>query len=112
MEKAFLVGVCVGDDPLFQHSMEELQALTTACNFEVVGQITQNLPAINNALYLGSGKLEELRDCLAIADADLLIFDNALTPTQLRNLQKELSLPILDRTSLILEIFASRAKSR
>ncbi len=112
MEKAFLVGVCIGDDPLFQHSMEELQALTLACNFEVAGQLTQNLPAVNNALYLGSGKLEQLREHLCIEAADLVIFDNALTPTQLRNLQKELSLPILDRTALILEIFASRAKSR
>lgn len=111
IEKALLIGVNVDNDRNFEHSFKELFQLAEACNFQVAGALTQNLPAVNTAIYMGSGKLEEVRALAASVNADLLIFDNALTPTQLRNLQKELDYPILDRTSLILEIFSSRART-
>lgn len=112
MEKAYLIGVCINDDPHFEHALQELAGLAQACNFDVIGQMTQNLPAAHNALYVGTGKLAQLRQEVAEYQPDILIFDSALSPTQLRNLQKELDMPILDRTSLILEIFSSRARTR
>ena len=92
--------------------MEELSQLAQACGMEVAGQITQNLPKLHQALYMGKGKLLEIRESLEEGEIDLLIFDRSLTPTQLRNLQSLLDCPILDRTTLILEIFAARAKTR
>ena len=90
MEKAYLVGVCIADDPHFEHALQELSGLAGACGFEVIGEMTQNLPAAHNALYIGTGKLAELRQEIACRQPDILIFDSALSPTQLRNLQQEL----------------------
>ncbi len=111
-EQALLVGVDLHDGEDFERSMEELSQLAQACGMEVAGQITQNLPKLHQALYMGKGKLLEIRESLEEGEIDLLIFDRSLTPTQLRNLQSLLDCPILDRTTLILEIFAARAKTR
>lgn len=92
--------------------MEELSSLAKACHYEPVGIITQNLPAVHTALYIGTGKVREVKETASLLEAGLLIFDNALTPTQLRNLQNELELPIFDRTYLILEIFKERARTK
>lgn len=112
MEKALLVGLNLNNSPLFTQSMEELAALAEACNMEVVSAVEQTLPAANKAFYIGTGKVEEVREKAEETGAEVIVFDNALSPSQLRNLQKELKLPILDRTTLILEIFATRAKTR
>lgn len=111
-EQALLVGVDLHDGEDFERSMEELSQLAQACGMEVAGQISQNLPKLHQALYMGKGKLLEIRESLEEGEIDLLIFDRSLTPTQLRNLQSLLDCPILDRTTLILEIFAARAKTR
>jgi len=111
-EKAFLVGVDLNNGEDFERSMKELRSLAESCGMEVIGQITQNLPKPQNALYLGKGKLQELSERLQENPADVLIFDRSLTPSQLRNLQELLDYPILDRTTLILEIFSTRAKTR
>lgn len=111
-ERALLVGVDTGEDEDFERSMEELQSLAEANNIEPVGKITQKMAAIHKALYIGSGKTEEVREFAATLEADVVIFDNTLSPSQLRNLQKELKLPVLDRTTLILDIFSTRAKTR
>ena len=111
-EQALLVGVDLHDGEDFERSMEELSQLAQACGMEVAGQITQNLPKLHQALCMGKGKLLEIRESLEEGEIDLLIFDRSLTPTQLRNLQSLLDCPILDRTTLILEIFAARAKTR
>lgn len=111
-ERALLVGVDTGEDTDFERSMEELKSLAEACNMQVVGKITQKLAAINKALYVGTGKVAEIRQFLGECSVDIVIFDNALTPSQIRNLQEELDMPILDRTSLILDIFAIRAQTR
>ncbi len=110
-KRALLVGVNLNNGENFEHSMEELSSLTKACGYEPVGIITQNMPAVHTALYIGTGKVEEVRETAALLEADLLVFDNALSPTQLRNLQDELTLPIFDRTYLILEIFKERART-
>ena len=112
MEKALLVGVNLKNGEPFRQSMEELAALSEACDMEVVAVVTQVLPLVNKALYIGPGKVEEVRELAEANGAQVIVFDNALSPSQLRNLQKEIGLPILDRTTLILEIFSTRAKTR
>lgn len=110
-ERAILVGVNLNNDPVFAHSLKELKELARACHIEVVCIHTQNLSTPNAALYIGSGKLDEVRESLAMYEANTVIFDNALSPVQVRNLSKELDALILDRTSLILRIFEERAKT-
>ncbi|MBE5848479.1 MAG: GTPase HflX [Lachnospiraceae bacterium] len=111
-ERAILAGVDLADDPHFDRAMSELKSLAEACEMVVAGIITQKLPSVNTALYMGPGKVEELKEFIDLQEADIVIFDNALSPTQLRNLQKTLDKPILDRTSLILDIFSRRAGTR
>lgn len=112
-EQALLVGINnMEDEDDFDRSMEELERLAQACNMETVGILTQKLETVNNALYLGSGKVQELKEFAENIDADIIVFDNSLTLTQLRNLQQILKKPILDRTSLILDIFSERARTR
>lgn len=111
-ERVLLVGVDTGEDENFERSMEELGSLAKACFMEPVGVITQNMSTVNKGLYIGTGKVEEVKESARLLEADVIIFDNALTPSQLRNLQRELEKPILDRTTLILDIFEARARTR
>ena len=111
-EKALLVGVDTGEEVDFERSMEELKSLAEACNMQVVGVITQKMVAVNKALYVGTGKVQEIKEFVRECEAEIVIFDNALSPSQIRNLQEELDMPILDRTTLILDIFAIRAQTR
>lgn len=111
-ERALLLGVNLNDGEDFERSMEELKSLAEACGMEVTGQITQNLPKTHASLYMGSGKLQEIRQYLEEESVDVLVFDRSLSPSQMRNLQDILDCPILDRTTLILEIFATRAQTR
>lgn len=111
-ERALLLGVDLHDGEDFERSMEELGQLVKACGMEPAGRLTQNLSKLSQALYMGKGKLLEAREYLEEEEIDIVIFDRSLTPTQLRNLDQILDCPILDRTTLILEIFAVRAKTR
>lgn len=111
-ERALLVGVDTGEEVDFERSMDELKSLAEACNMQVVGVITQKMVTIHKALYVGSGKVAEIRQFAGECEAEVVIFDNALSPSQIRNLQDELDMPILDRTTLILDIFAIRAQTR
>ena len=111
-EKVILVGVSVNDGEDHLASLEELGALAQACGMEVTGRISQSLPEINKAYYIGTGKVDEVRDMAQDCGADIVIFDNALSPMQLRNLQERLGRPVLDRSTLILDIFARRARTR
>ena len=111
-ERAVVVGLCVGQDRQFEHSMEELISLCEACNMEVIAKLTQSLPAPHQALYIGTGKVQEVIETCVTLDADVVVFDNALSPSQVRNLSMEIDRPLMDRTSLILEIFNERAKTR
>lgn len=96
----------------FEHSMEELQELARACNMEVVGIFTQNLPSPITATYIGSGKIEEIKEAVSIHEADAVIFDETLSPIQLRNLADDMDVPVMDRTALILRIFKERARTK
>lgn len=114
IERAILVGVLLDDmyEEDYRMSMEELGNLAEACFMEVVGRVEQRLDVPNKALYIGPGKLQEVRRTFEANDGDVVIFDNTLSPMQIRNIQKELGCPVMDRTGLILEIFESRARSR
>ncbi|MGL5260732.1 MAG: GTPase HflX [Lachnospiraceae bacterium] len=110
--KAILVGLNINNDPRFSYSLEELEALANACDMEVVCIHTQNLPFPNKALYIGTGKTVEVAESVEMYEADTVIFDDALSPMQLRNLSNEIHATILDRTALILQIFSTRAKTK
>lgn len=111
MQRAVLVGVNL-DDPNFEKSMKELSRLTKACEIEVAETVTQNLESRNMATYIGSGKVPEVLAVVNASESDLVIFNDELSPSQIRNLEEELHCAIMDRTALILEIFARRAKTR
>ena len=111
-EKALLIGVNINKQHYFNGTMDELKNLAISCDYEVVGQIEQNLKEVNKTFYIGSGKLEEIKYLANDLEADLIIFNNELSPSQLRNLVRVLQYRIMDRTALILEIFARRAKTR
>lgn len=110
-EKVLLVGVDLMEED-FEGSMKELQSLAEACGMQAVGIMTQRMQTVNKALYVGSGKAEEIKEFAEETEADVIVFDNALSPSQLKNLQSKLQKPVLDRTALILEIFSTRARTR
>ena len=111
-ERALLVGVNLNNNRDFHKSMEELKNLAEACGLEIAGRSEQNLKSVNNAYYIGTGKVKEVSELIDAMEADVVIFDDELTPKQLRNLEKALECRILDRTALILDIFAQRAKTK
>jgi GTP-binding protein HflX len=110
--KVLLVGVDTGEEKEFDHSMEELKSLAEAANKQVVGIVVQHMQAVNKAFYIGTGKVAEVRDYAVQCEAEEIVFHNALSPSQVRNLGRELDRTVLDRTNLILDIFAIRAKTK
>lgn len=112
IQRAILVGVDLNNDKNFDYSVEELKNLAEACSVEVADVLTQKLERVNSAHYIGSGKVEEVARLVAKNDANLVIFNDELSPSQIRNLEHELQCKVIDRTILILDIFASRAKTR
>ena len=110
--KCLLVGVDTGEEEDFDRSMEELGSLAEACQMQVVGTVTQRMEMVNKALYIGTGKVREVKELAQQTEAEMVCFDNALSPSQIRNLGEELELPVMDRTNLILDIFAVRAQTR
>jgi len=111
-EKTVLVGVelpkrpWISDDPL-----DELRGLATSAGALVVGELTQRRQEIQHGTYIGKGKTDELADLAKMTDADVIIFDNELTPAQIRNLETATGIKVIDRSELILDIFASRART-
>ena len=93
-ERALVLGVNLNDGEDFERSMQELGNLAEACNMEVAGQITQKLPQLHSALYMGKGKLAEIKEYVEREEIDVLIFDRSLSPSQQRNLQEVLDYPI------------------
>ena len=120
-ERAILVGLDLKSrthraaDPgarAAEESLEEMKALADTAGARVEETIVQSRQAPDSATLIGSGKLDELRRLVNFHEADLVLFDAELTPTQLRNLERALDCKILDRTQLILDIFARRARTR
>ncbi|MCI6919159.1 MAG: GTPase HflX [Lachnospiraceae bacterium] len=112
LERVLLVGVDTGEEQNFDGSMEELKQLAKACYMEPVGTVTQRMEFVHKALYIGTGKVQEVRDAAQALDAQLILFNDTLTPSQIKNLQDELKTPVIDRTTLILNIFEMRARTR
>ncbi|MBV9123786.1 MAG: GTPase HflX [Planctomycetes bacterium] len=111
-ERAFLVSVALPDRPwTSKEPLEELQGLATTAGATVVGSFLQRRHEVNPATYIGKGKVVELQEQVQQTDADVVIFDNDLSPGQVRNLEKATSVKVLDRSELILDIFATRARS-
>ncbi len=110
-ERAVLVGVYLSERLPEEPPLTELEGLAEAAGVEVVGKITQRRAAPDPGYYLGRGKVEELRLLAVAQKADTVIFDNDLTPAQTRNLENVLQLKVIDRTELILDIFATRART-
>ncbi|MCM3737046.1 GTPase HflX [Bacillus cytotoxicus] len=112
VQKAILVGVNLNNGSDFEYSMEELANLAEACDVEVIGTVTQNLHRVNPSHYIGTGKIEEVSAFVKEADANLVIFNDELSPSQIRNLESDIDCKVIDRTILILDIFAQRAKTK
>lgn len=110
--KVLLVGADIGVEQDFDHSMEELASLAEAAYKQVVGTVVQKMDGVNKAYYIGTGKVSEVKTMAVALEAEEVIFDDTLTPSQIRNLGDALDLPVLDRTNLILDIFALRAKTK
>ena len=111
-EKYILVAVSSGDEEAAWDSLDELADLLDTAGGETVFKAVQNLPHPDRATYIGKGKAEELRDMIGIYEADGLICDDELTASQMRNLSDITGSKVIDRTTLILDIFAAHAKTR
>jgi len=114
VERAFLVGAPrKGSDDLVHvdEHLDELERLADTAGAEIVGRAVQRIEAPTPNFYLGQGKVEELKDTLAAAGATLMMFDESLTPLQGSKLEKGLGVRVMDRTEVILDIFATRARS-
>lgn len=111
-ERAILVGVALNGRNELEEELEELVALTDTAGAEVIGVLTQTRSEIDPAYFIGRGKVEELARMCAELGADLVIFNHDLTPAQARNLEKLLNIRVVDRTELILDIFAKRARTK
>ena len=112
-ETAILVGVRVrGSRMDFEDPLGELAALAETAGARVVGQLMQNRDAPTGRTYLGKGKVEELAAMVAELGARVVVFDNELSPSQIQELEKEVKVKVIDRSELILDIFANRATTR
>ena len=112
-ESAVLVGIELGHDGrdgiASEESLDELKSLTESAGAGVVASVRQKLRAADPRTFIGKGKTAEVREIAAATGATLAIFDDALSPAQARNLEGELKLRVIDRSQLILDIFAQRA---
>lgn len=114
IERAIIVGLQLNQrlQADFDYSMQELAALADACHITVVDALTQKAQRVNPTHYIGTGKIDELRALADGHDVETIIFNDELSPSQIRNLEAELDRKVIDRTILILDIFAERAQTR
>ena len=112
-ESCILVGVITSeiDEVIANEHLDELEFLAETAGAITHTKFLQKLPYPNPRTYVGSGKLEEIKQYMKAMDIDMVIFDDELSPSQLRNIERELECKVLDRTILILDIFASRART-
>ena len=111
-KKAIIVGIKINNQKDFDYMMDELENLVYANNITVSERLVQNLDKIHAGHYLGSGKIEELKKIIAETDVDMVIFNDELSPYQIRNLEEFFDIEVIDRTQLILDIFYKRAKTK
>lgn len=112
-EKVLIIAVNKDlNDHRFHSSLKEIESLSYTAGGEVVATITQNRESIHPALYMGTGKIEEIKGIVEREEIDLIIANDELSPGQMRNLEDRFNVPVIDRSQLILDIFAQRAKTR
>lgn len=111
-QKVILIGANLEKQEHFLQSLLELASLADALNYEVINSFSQNIKEINTGYYIGEGKAKEIAYSIKNEDIDYIIFNNELTPLQLSNLEKLFKARVIDRTMLILDIFALRAKTK
>lgn len=106
--RALIVGANMNNSQ-FEYSFQELRRMVESMNYKIVGEFVQNIKQINEQFYIGQGKMDELLAAINFYNADIVIFDNELSPSQYSNILDRIPCDLLDRTGLILEIFKSRA---
>ena len=112
MENAILVGLDLGNKTDITDSILELGKLASACDVNVLYTIIQKRDKPTANFYIGEGKVQEVLEAVNTLDADVVIFNDELSPSHIRNLEKSLNIKVIDRTVLILDIFAKRAKTK
>ena len=112
IERAVLVGHAAREGRAFERSMEELSRLADTAGARPAATLRQRRGSVNAAHYIGRGKMDDLRDVAGGVNADVAIFNDDLSPSQVRNLEKALGIKVVDRSELILDIFARRARTR
>ena len=111
--RALLIGVSIDTDPYdIEYSLNELKALAEALDIEVIDKMSQKLERINSKTYVGSGKLNEIIIAIHAYDIDLLIFNDELSPSQIRNIEDITKVEVMDRSYLILKIFEERSQTK
>lgn len=111
-EKSVLVGVLLpGNEGSHDDPLEEIRGLAKTAGLIVVGSMLQKRQQVDIATYIGSGKVDELKELVQAHEADLVVFDNDLGPAQTRNLERQLGVKVIDRTEVILDIFATHART-
>jgi GTPase len=113
MDQALLVGLSYKETTEeTQRSLDELEHLALALQIQTKDKIIQNAKTISPRYYIGSGKVQEIKTIINVLSIDIVIFDDTLSPAQIKNLEKELEVQVIDRSFLILSIFAERAQSK
>ena len=110
-EKVILVAVDLEDGTDMEYSLDELRELSETAGAQTVGRLIQKREAVHPGTYVGKGKIEELKDMIRWEKADAIVCDDELSPAQITNLQEELQIKVIDRTVMILDIFAAHAKT-
>ena len=111
-EKVLLVAVSLSEEEDTEESLKELEELAKTAGAVCVGKVIQNLDRFHPGTYVGKGKIEEIRELAYATEADTIICDDELSPAQLANLNEELGIKVIDRTVMILDIFAARASTK
>lgn len=111
-KKAIIVGIKINNQKDFDYTMDELENLAHANNITISERLIQSLDKIHAGHYLGSGKIEELKEIITETNVDMVIFNDELSPYQIRNIEELLDMEVIDRTQLILDIFYKRAKTK
>ena len=109
IEKVILIGVCTSENDDTEESLDELEELVKTAGAVTLEKVIQNRDSVHPGTYIGTGKIEEVRELAEEIGATGVVCDDELSPAQLRNLESELRMKVMDRTMVILDIFASRA---
>ena len=111
-ERAILVGVILPDhDAAHDDPLDEIRGLAKTAGLHVIATMLQKRQQVDIATYIGSGKVEELKELVQAHEADVVVFDNDLGPAQTRNLERAIEVKVVDRTEVILDIFATHART-